>query len=595
MNPLFPFCVLQAIVWCAAATGYFYTNGFFTDPVGLIFSFFFTVAHFFCFAWLLGLVCAPFSKIGPRALAGACITGGTLVSFFLAADIVVFAQYRFHIGLSILELFFGSAGREIFVFSAGMWALVLLIAALIIALEWGLWQGAKHSRFSTRQIITIFIVWILCFGIYNGLYAWGKFKMVPSIVSQPKILPLAYPLSANRRLEKWGFSPHQDPYFLPKKGTLNYPLSPLTCTAPEKQKNILIIVVDALRADMLNKQVMPQVSSWLTRPGVHNFTNHLSGGNATIGGIFSLFYAMPHSYWDDFTGQHVPPLVLARALSQGYIPGIFASSQITSPAFHRNIFSAIKPLRIGSDGNTPWERDQDAVTDWTQFLDTLPKDKPFFGFIFLDAPHGYSYPDSAQVFSPSKPMNYLLLNNDTDATPYLNQYKNAVHFDDALIGQVLTDLKKRNLLKDTFILITGDHGQELNDSHQNFWGHNSNFTDYQTHVPLVVFDSSRPTPTTNDYSTSHYDVAPTILQGVYGCTSAAETYALGKNLFDNTPRPFTVFAGQTAKAVRVGDAVTVFHEFGTLEQYDKHLHPLEKAPAPALLKEGLKSFRRFYK
>ena len=595
MSPLFSFCVLQGTVWCAAAIGYFYTNGFFTDPAGLAFSIFFIIGHFFCFAWLLGLICAPLSKIGPRAVGAACITGGWLISFFIAADLIVFAQYRFHIGLSMLEMFFGSAGREIFIFSAGMWMLVLLIAAFIMALEWGLWQAAKRIRFSGRKIITLWVLWALCFGIYNAMYAWGKFKMVPSIVAQPKILPFAYPLSANRRLEKWGFSPRQDPYFLPKTGTLNYPLEPLHCSAPEKQKNVLIIVTDALRADMLNAQVMPQVSSWLKRSGMHVFTNHLSGGNSTVGGIFSLFYGLPHSYWDDFTGQHLPPLVLTRALAQGYTPGIFASSQITSPAFHRNIFAEVKPLRLGSDGSTPWERDQNAVADWEQFLQTRPKNQPFFGFIFLDAPHGYSYPENTQVFTPSKPMNYLLLTNDTDPAPYLNQYKNAVHFDDALIGQVLAGLEKRNLLKDTFIIITGDHGQELNDSHKNFWGHNSNFTDYQTKVPFIVYDASRPAPTRNDYRTSHHDVAPTILQEIYGCTNPPADYALGQNLFDNAKRPFTVFAGQTAKAVRVDDAITVFNEFGTLEQYDNTLRPLQNTPAPGQLKEGLKSFRKFYK
>ena len=177
-----------------------------------------------------------------------------------------------------------------------------------------------------------------------------------------------------------------------------------------------------------------------------------------MGGVFSFFYAIPHSYWDDFTSQQLPPVLISQALELGYEPGIFASSNLSSPAFYR-----------------------------------------------------------------------------TDPTPYLNQYKNAVYFNDGLIDKILTSLKQQGLLENTLIILTGDHGQELNDSHQNYWGHNSNFTDYQTKVPFVIYDASRPQPTTYTYRISHHDAAPTILQEVYGCTNPPSDYALGRSLFDSTP------------------------------------------------------------
>lgn len=595
LRNLFVFSLLQGILWCVAALGYFYSNGFYTDPWGLAFTLVFIPGQMFAFAWILGLLCLPCRWLGPRVLQIACVATGSLFSFFLAADIVVFAQYRFHIGISLLELFFGPAGREIFIFSAGMWGLIAIMAAMIVALEMALVSFAKKISLSVKTLLTIMGIWIICFGMYNAIYAWGKFKMIPSVVSQQSILPLAYPLSANRRLTKWGFIPSKTPYQLPNKGTLTYPLRPLSCSASAPSKNILIILVDSWRADMLNPVVMPKLSSWVQHPGMHVFTNHLSGGNSTMGGVFSLFYGIPHSYWDDFTSQQLSPVLVSQAQNLGYEPGIFASSSLYSPAFYRNIFSSVSDLRMGSAGHSSSERDQNAVVDFEKFLQTRDTHKPFFGFVFFDAPHAYDYPADDAPFKPAKPMNYLLLTNRTDPTPYLNQYKNAVHFNDKLIDRILNTLQQQGVLKNTLVILTGDHGQELNDSHQNYWGHNSNFSDYQTKVPFILYDASRPEAASYSYRTSHHDVVPTIMQETFGCTNSPTDYALGRSLFDSTPRPFTVFAGHTEKVVRMGDDITVFNKFDGLKRYDAHLSPVRTPLNSETLQEGLKSFGRFYK
>ena len=591
----FTFCLWQALLWYVAAVGFFHIGGFYTDVWGISFTVLFILGHITFLALAVGLLGAVAGLIGPRTRQAVLLIGGIIGSFFLTADFVVFAQYRFHIGLSLLGMFFGSAGREIFVFSTTMWLMSGAITLAIILAETALLLAAKRWPLSRRGVTVFLGSWAVCFLLYNGLYAWGKFYMVPSVMAQPQVLPLAYPVSLNHRLEKWGFTPRQSPYFIPKTGSLSYPLAPLSCADKKPSKNILIILVDAWRGDTFTPQIMPQVSAWAQKPGMHVFTNHLSGGNSTMGGVFSLFYALPHSYWDDVTTQHLPPVLISHALAQGYEPAIFASSQITSPAFHRNVFSQIQNLRVGSAGSSSWERDQNAVADFEQFLQNRNGKQPFFGFIFLDAPHAYEYPPQAKKFTPVKEINYLLFTNSTDPTPYFNQYKNAVYFTDGLIARVLNDLQQRGLLDHTIVVITADHGQELNDSHQNYWGHNGNFTDYQTKVPLLVYDPSVAENPVINYRTSHHDIAPTLLQTVFGCTNPPEDYSLGKNLLDATPRPFTVFAGHTERVVRIGDSITALDKFGGVTQYDNTLRPLATPPDTATVREGLKSFRRFYR
>ena len=594
LRALGTFACLQGLLWGCVSFLFFRVGGFYTDPLGLFFTFVFIVGHIGLFALCGALLCAPFYLIGPRTLRTVCVGLHSLAFVLFLIDYEVYSQYHFHIGMGVLEMFFGEAGREIFVFSATMWTIAFVAFLGIIALQWFLSALAKKWQFSTRVLLIVFTLWALCFTSYNLLYAWGKFNRIPSIVSQRHALPLTYPLSATRRLEKWGFVQPDNPYSVHDGGTLNYPREPLTCTMPAHPKNILLILIDSLRADMLNPDVMPYTYAWAQRVGASQFTNHLSGANATMGGVFSLFYSLPHSYWDHITASRVSPVLITKILENGYFPAIFASSKLTSPTFHRNVFADIANLRIGSEGNTSSERDEDAVNGFIDFLQTRDPNQPFFGFVFLDAPHAYDYPPDTKKFTPAKPINYLILTNKTDPVPYFNQYKNAVHFDDSQLERIFRALQDSGANKDTIVLISGDHGQELNDSHKNYWGHNSNFSDYQTKVPLLVYMPNRQGQTYT-YRTTHYDIVPTLLQDVFGCTNPAADYSIGQHLFDATPRPFSILLSATAKAIRIEDQILVLQDFGGIKIYDPALNPLDSSPDSAVVKEALKTFSNFYK
>ena len=89
--------------------------------------------------------------------------------------------------------------------------------------------------------------------------------------------------------------------------------------------------------------------------------------------------------------------------------------------------------------------------------------KPFFAFLFLDAPHGFAVPEGYP--SPFQPMlkeiNYLTLGEKTDRDAFFNRYKNSVHFNDSLIKELLDSLRDTGQLDNTIVMITGDHGQEF--------------------------------------------------------------------------------------------------------------------------------------
>ena len=77
--------------------------------------------------------------------------------------------------------------------------------------------------------------------------------------------------------------------------------------------------------------------------------------------------------------------------------------------------------------------------EWLQWLAKRDSKQPFFGFLFYDAPHGYSTPTNyPNPFQPDwKEVNQMELGPDFDKTPYLNRYRNAVHFVDEQLQRVM--------------------------------------------------------------------------------------------------------------------------------------------------------------
>ena len=88
---------------------------------------------------------------------------------------------------------------------------------------------------------------------------------------------------------------------------------------------------------------------------------------------------------------------------------------------------------------------------------------------------------------------------------------------------------------------------------------------------------------------------PTVLKHVYQCTNPAEDFSIGRDLFDDTPRPFALISSYTKKAVRTGKHLTVLDQYGGIEMYDEDFNPSATGADPAAVKQALASFAQFYK
>jgi membrane-anchored protein YejM (alkaline phosphatase superfamily) len=354
-------------------------------------------------------------------------------------------------------------------------------------------------------------------------------------------------------------------------------------------------VIDTWRNGFMNAQITPNIYEFSKRCQI--YTNHFSGSNMTTGGVFSLMYGIPATYFDTFTGQKIPPVLITELQKQQYQLEILSSSNLENPPFNRNAFSNIPNLRLFSKGKKPSERDEEINNLWLSGFHKFDKKKPFFGFLFYDAAHGFDYPkDYSLVVKPSlSEVNYLELDDDYDPTLLINRYKNSLHYIDGLIGKVLRQLEEKGVLENTIIVITADHGQEFNDNKKGYWLHGGNFSKYQIEVPMLLFDASKISKTYNQ-KTIHYDIAPTIMKNYLGVINNSFDYCFGHDLFNPIPRSSFVCGYNQRFAIIEEKQITNIYPSGLFDVTDQQLNTLDDAYINYdLVSKELKGMNRFYK
>jgi membrane-anchored protein YejM (alkaline phosphatase superfamily) len=241
----------------------------------------------------------------------------------------------------------------------------------------------------------------------------------------------------------------------------------------------------------------------------------------------------------------------------------------------------ISPLP-GSSG-----RDQTLTEDWLEWIGRRDPSRPFFGFLFYNAVVANEPPRDTPLVVPVPP-------GVTVQGRLHARYLSAVHFVDSLIGQVLDDLERRKLLDRTVIVVTSDHGMEFGETGLGFDGHGTAFTGSQLRTPLLVRWPGRP-PGRVDRRTSHFDVSPTLVTGLFHCTSPPSDYASGYDLFTNPQWDWLIATDYTDYALIEPERVTVVLQ----DAYEVRDGNYRLLPYPTLPRDGLRAalreMSRFYK
>ncbi len=530
--------------------------------------------------------------------AAAAISAAMIVVFvfYLLVDTFVYDLVKFHVDLFwldyILHDYEGLGLPE-----STLWT-ALAGLLLVTAVEVGLVLAARRLRLRRLWLALLPLVLVVAGAVSQAMHIVAYQRNDGRITSLTPHFPLYMPTTSHKHALKYGdlLPIEEQSAGAASDETLRYPLGDVDWRLPDgRPPNLVFILLESWRWDAMDAELTPHIHALAERSTV--FTNHLSSGNQTTCGLFSLFYGLHPTYWPAVKANSTAldnPLLMDVVTESGYSCSVLARSKFERHKIRDTIFRGM-PLFEDFGGPTVQDHDVELTELAQAFVnESSEQGQPFMLFVFYKSSHfNYCYPPRYRIHRPARNMRMAFVDETTDPEPYLNDYRNAVRYSDDLVGELLDTLAAAGELERSVIVVTTDHGEAFNDTRDNTWGHGSSYTQYQTRVPMILHLPGRP-PGVVSRRTAHVDLPPTLMEEVFGCTTPADVYSNGRNLFtmDDDVRPL-VIGSYFNHAFAVGDDIyEIFPMFTRRYRLDDAA--AEAAPPPAdLMREVMVEMNRF--
>lgn len=300
-----------------------------------------------------------------------------------------------------------------------------------------------------------------------------------------------------------------------------------------RAKNALIYLIDTLRADKL-RPYNPE--SRVQTPGLNRFAEHAAifrraqtQENWTKPSVATLLSSLMPWEHTAIRGESVVPgsveLLPELLQERGYYTGSFIANGYVSDRFGFDQGWDTYRNYIREGRRTPAQYVAADVLDW---LDERPQEDPFFLYVHTIDPHvPYRPPDDILELYGQRayrgPVNFgrdsTLLENIKAGRIRLDRrdrehlealYDGEITYHDVHFNAIIDGLRRRNLLEDTVIVVTADHGEE-------FWdhgsvGHGHNVYQELLHIPMFVRLPGEAPAQVVDQPMGLVDVAPTVLE-----------------------------------------------------------------------------------
>ncbi len=535
---------------------------------------------------LLIFVVSNILLAGKRLNVAIGIAVSALSALVIFSDFVLYKLYGFHINMFVWNIISTRGGIASLGFDqvsiyglAGIGALVIVVFSLLWLL------AGKLAVVRLPKLRYIFAIFFVLTITERGIYAVNHFFSHGDVLSVANQWPLHQPAKASSLMESLGYQRSKERLveFDPaSSGAIRYPMAKIDIEPVKNPPNIVMLVAESLRADMLTPEIMPNL--WAFSTTGTRFTNHYSGGNGTRQGMFALFYGLYGNNWDRFLGKRVSPVLFSALDHYGYQRLAITSASFTYPEFDQTIFSTFSPNELHQDDKGPaWRRD---IRNVDALILSLQGDeggaaqavRPKFRFMFFESTHArYFFPKENVIREDYlQEVDYLKLTPDylaENIDAFKSRYINAAHHVDRQVGRLLDYLQTNNELDNTIVLVTGDHGEAFMENGR--WGHNSDFSEEQVKVPLVV---SMPglSPAVVDYPTSHLDFVGTIMS-MLGVKNSSTDYSMGGNLFVHDPGRQIVVSSWSDIGV-ITDKVKIVVPFKSTTQHSNLITSLADKP-----------------
>lgn len=562
------FALFNILLSLVIGSRYLFIADWPTTLAGRIYSYVSIIGHFsfLVFAtYLLILFPLTFIVGSLRLMRFLSVILATAGMTLLLIDSEVFTRFHLHLNPIVWQLVINPDENEM----ARDWQLMFISVPVILLLElvfatWS-WQKlrslTRRRRFARPLAAFLFIAFIAS----HVVYIWADANFYRPITMQRANLPLSYPMTARRFLEKHGLLDAQEyqrrliEQGNPDAVSVQYPLSELRYRDMGTGQNVLLITVDGLNYSRFEKQ-MPALAGFAEQN--ISFTRHMSSGNTTDNGIFGLFYGISPSYMDGILSTRTPAALITALNQQGYQLGLFSSDGFTSPLYRQALLSdfSMPSVRTQSDDQT--------ATQWINWLGRYAQeDNRWFSWVSFN---GTNIDDSNQQ-------------------AFARKYSRAAGNVDDQIKRVLNALRDSGKLDNTVVIITAGRGIPLSEEEETFdWSHG------HLQVPLVIHWPGTPAQRINAL-TDHTDLMTTLMQRLLHVSTPASEYSQGQDLFNPQRRHYWVTAADNdTLAITTPKKTLVLNNNGKYRTYNLRGERVkDEKPQLSLLLQVLTDEKRF--
>ena len=235
-----------------------------------------------------------------------------LLQVLIFADGFIYRLYGFHINGFVWNLVFTPGGiesmggnTESFVtFGIIVMGFLLLQALVLFVLIYLKPIREFCLRFFTTKYLVLAVSFLLTLMLGQSIgYGVSSLYAYAPVLTASEAFPLYLPLTFNKLAKSVGIEPKETVGFRLKQGNfhLRYPLSPIEIQPGHKHYNIVWLVAESLRSDMLNPEIMPE--TWAFSEKAIRFEDHYGSANGTRQSLFSMFYGLYGNYWFSFLNE----------------------------------------------------------------------------------------------------------------------------------------------------------------------------------------------------------------------------------------------------------------------------------------------------
>lgn len=272
-----------------------------------------------------------------------------------------------------------------------------------------------------------------------------------------------------------------------------------------QKKNVIIIVIDALRSDHLSlfgyeRQTTPFLDSLYASGNLRKVDLSFAVAAESYKGINAVLRS---KIWanlgkNDFSLQHL-------LKDQGYELNFILSGDHTNFDGLKYAYGDDSDFNSYLDGSITkkYSDPNDDRIIWEGFekISAYNNNPSYFHFHLMSVHNLGLRLNTFKNYTPAA-------NTTFDVENYTNGYDNGVLQADNSVKHILSGLAEKGYLQNSIVVITGDHGESLGEKDK--FGHGRSIYTNQILTPILIYDSENVEYKNTSYASS-IDIAPTIV------------------------------------------------------------------------------------